>query len=92
MEHYNIQVSIQKVTETPVDKPKGVSQSISGKERRVIDLAKIAIQAETEAEAYDRVKRIMDATRAPAEVHLHRASCDDSGGNLICGHPAGPTI
>lgn len=29
---------------------------------------------------------------AVAEPHLHRASCDDSGGNLVCGHPAGPTI
>lgn len=28
-----------------------------------------------------------------AEQHYHRASCDDSGGNLMCGFPSdGPTI
>lgn len=26
------------------------------------------------------------------EQHLHRASCDDSGGNHICGFPPGPSI
>jgi hypothetical protein len=33
---------------------------------------------------FDRINR--------EERHFHRASCDDSGGNLICGFPAGPTI
>lgn len=66
MEHYNIQVSVQKVIEEPVGTPKGMSQHITGKERRVIDIAKIAVQAESEAEAYDRVQRLLAATRGDA--------------------------
>lgn len=93
MEHYNIQISIQQVANVPLaGAPKGFQQAISGKERVILDIASIKVSATFLDEAYDRAGRLLDATRIPKQPHLHRASCDDSGGNLVCGYPAGPTI
>lgn len=65
-EHYNIQVSIQKVIETPVsEKARGLSSAITGTQKRVLDVAKIAVQADTESEAYAQVQRILSATQTP---------------------------
>lgn len=105
--HWNIQIGIQEVEEPePIKDNGGYVKSIGGKpimtERRVSEALKLAVTADSEEEAYAKAHRMLNAN-APASLspweesfgeteHLHRASCDDSGGNLVCGYPRGRTI
>jgi hypothetical protein len=61
--HFNIQLSIQEVIEAkPPARAAGMVQQLA-EERKVRQVAEIKVQAATEDEAYDRVQRILDATR-----------------------------
>jgi hypothetical protein len=97
MTHYNIQINIQIVDDarapaatrqygshSPAPEPKG--------ERRVTEVAAVKVTAATEAEAFAKAYRMLTAAAPVSEPHLHRASCDDAGGNLMCGFPPGPSI
>ena len=60
--HYNIQVVIQQVTVESVDskQARGFSQQISGKDRRVVDLLRTTVTAETLDRACEKAKRLID--------------------------------
>lgn len=91
-EHFNIQISVQKVVKetTPARGMAGPST-----ERDIVKVVELAIVAPTEREAFAKARKMLAAAEPEwaEEQHLHRASCDDAGGNLMCGYPAdGPTI
>jgi hypothetical protein len=66
-EHWNIQVNIQKVSETDV--PRAAFQGGKPpKEKTVLQVADIKVQAETEAEAYERVQRLLTAVHPNVAV------------------------
>jgi hypothetical protein len=88
--HYNIQVNIQEVTTAPV--PVSSSYSRGGHtepepeaKRYVKDTASLKVTADTEEEAFSKVLRLISAIRPTPAPHVHRASCDDSSGNHVCG-------
>lgn len=98
MQHFNIQINIQKVTIAPASSSsRGVNAAISGKERDTVELLKLAITADTEAEAYSKAYRMLAANapegtpylqRAAIEglvKHQHKASCHGPIGELQCG-------
>jgi hypothetical protein len=97
--HYTMIIQVKEVHEAePIRDGSGrptllsAGQGVAMSERRVLDRLNLTISANSEAEAYDRVIRLLEVQR-PEPEHLHRASCDDSAGNKVCGHPAnGPTI
>lgn len=99
--HWTVVVQVKEVTPAtpirdggghPVKVPSGVGSAIVAMtERSVLDRLSLTVAAETEADAYRKAIALLEVNR-PAERHLHRASCDDSGGNLVCGFPPGPTI
>lgn len=97
-EHFNIQIGIQRVEEPrPLEATQRtpLGGAVQMTERRVIKMVDLALTAETEREAYAKAHKLLSASEpewTQGEPHLHRASCDDAGGNLMCGYPPGPTI
>jgi hypothetical protein len=65
-EHWNIQVNIQKVTETEGSSSIRGLQGKPPVQKTVLQIADIKVQAETETEAYAKVRRLVDASRSPA--------------------------
>ena len=66
MPHFNIQVSIQKVEEAVTTRTAAGVFASSGKverERTVTKLADVAITADTEAEAFSKAYRLLDALK-----------------------------
>jgi hypothetical protein len=62
--HWNIQVSVQRVTEGENLAP--VARGVAPKTKSVLQVADIKVQAETETEAYAKVRRLLDAAQSPA--------------------------
>lgn len=62
-ENFNIQVNIQRVQEetVPTGQRAGMQQAISGKERVVTEVLKLAVTADTEQEAYNKAHRLLAA-------------------------------
>lgn len=89
-QHFNIQINVQQVDVEPVKVARSIDQAVSGKDRSTISIMELKVSAPTLQEAYAKVSRLVQMEQAAA--HLHRASCDDSGGNLTCGFPPGPSI
>jgi hypothetical protein len=95
VQHFNIQIVIQRVTTEPVKagQARGINQAVSGKDRESVEILRVAVVGDTEAEAYAKAAKMLEASKPPVADHLHRASCDDASGNQICGFPAdGPSI
>jgi len=91
--HFNIQITVQQVLEAPpASRQPGLIATPQKGERQVIETIRVNVTAPTEAEAFAKARRLMDASEPVPEQHLHRASCDDAGGNQICGYPPGPSI
>lgn len=76
-------------------------QNVVMTERRADESLHVIVRADTELEAYHKAAAMLEVNRPeplfrnppePEKEHLHRASCDDSGGNLICGFPPGRSI
>lgn len=92
-EHFNIQISVQRVI-----KETAPARGMQGPttERDIIKVVELAIVAPTEREAFAKARKMLAAAEPewtePEPEHLHRASCDDAGGNLMCGFPPGPSI
>jgi len=69
-------------------------------ERMVAERFSITVRADTEEAAYRKALALLEVNRpepvfsepAVPEQHLHRASCDDAGGNRMCEYPDGPSI
>lgn len=61
MTHYNVQIHIQRVDE-PEPRPGALVKG----ERRVTELLKLAISADTESEAYAKAHRMLAANEAGA--------------------------
>lgn len=79
----------------------GAGQTMIAKtERRVVDRFQTSVAADSEDEAYRKAMALLEVNRPepvftepqPPEQHLHRASCDDAGGNRMCGYPDGLSI
>jgi hypothetical protein len=66
-QHFNIQVNIQKVIKPTASASRTGLTSPPAAEREVIDVLKLAVTAETEAEAYRKVELLLEAYR-PVEV------------------------
>lgn len=91
--HFNIQITVQQVLDVPSKLPGRVPLNPEEIKRQVVETTRVNVTAPTEAEAFAKARRLMDAAEPEPPQHLHRASCDDSGGNLVCGYPAGgPSI
>jgi len=66
-EHWNVQLSVQKVTETPEeDAIKRFSQGRPPIRKTTLQLVDIKVQTETEAEAFEGVKRLLVAVHPQA--------------------------
>lgn len=75
--------------------------SVVMSERQVLERFQTTVRADSEPEAYRKALAMLEVNRpepvfseppVPEQKHLHRASCDDSGGNRVCGYPDGPSI
>lgn len=96
--HFNIQIAIQKVASVVQQATtSSYSRSVAPEpkaERHTTEVLKLAVTADSEAEAFRKAQRIL-AANAPepvVEQHLHRASCDGTRRELLCGYPPGPGI
>jgi hypothetical protein len=75
-------------------------QAVVMTDRQVAERFSTTVRADSEAEAYRKAMALLEVNRpepmfsepAVPEQHLHRASCDDAGGNRMCGYPDGPSI
>lgn len=92
-EHFNIQISVQRVTKetTPARGMAGPST-----EHDIVKVVDLAIVAPTEREAFAKARKMLAAAEPEwpePEQHLHRASCHGTIGEILCGYPEdGPTI
>ncbi len=69
MTHFNVQITVQKVTEA-VPPQAGRIVSSSGEPRKVLDLVSVHVSATTEAEAYAKARRMLDASETAAAPAL----------------------
>lgn len=60
MEHWNVQVNIQKVVTTPARSDRGFAGPVTTEAKRdVTEVLKLAVVADTEQEAYDKVAKLL---------------------------------
>lgn len=68
-DHWNIQVSVQRVTEWDEGTP--LSRAVNGKppvRKTVLQVIDLKLQAETEVEAYDKLSRVLTAVHPEVQV------------------------
>lgn len=97
--HFVVEVNVKEVIEPHViEGSRGVVTGGKFTDRQVIDRLRVVVSKDTEAGAIlQAIQMLKTAAPFPGPAdeiapHLHRASCDDAGGNLMCGFPPGPTI
>lgn len=88
--HFNVQIHVQRVREREEarDNKGFVQMHMSSPvilEKQVINVLDLSVVAETEEGAYSKALAMLGAVRPVPVAHVHRASCDDAGGNHICG-------
>lgn len=64
-EHWNIQLNVQRVTEEQDKSGNRLAQGMAPIRKAVMQVAEIKVQADTEAEAFSKVRRLLDATQTP---------------------------
>jgi hypothetical protein len=65
MEHWNIQVSVQRVTE---DQPVTILSGKPPVRKTVLQVIDLKLQAESEVEAYDKLSRVLTAVHPEVQV------------------------
>jgi hypothetical protein len=89
-EHWNIQIKVQRVQHRPIGAKvaPSIASAMAGKERDILDVLDLKVSADTMDQAYAKSIKLLEVEQMMTESHQHRASCDDAGGNHVCGFPA----
>lgn len=62
-EHWNVQIRVQRVTKDAKTGPMGQQHA----ERDIVESLNLAVTADSEAEAYEKARRVLDVTIGSAD-------------------------
>jgi hypothetical protein len=65
-QHWNIQLNVQRVTEEQEKTGNALARGMAPVKKETLQVAEVKVQADTEVEAFAKVRRLLDATQNPA--------------------------